>query len=322
MHTHKLEMDTFRKDIATQRLDLSKRSLALREEQHKYRLSQKALSTCDPQPSTNSQPSTSPESDQPASSPDSPNIIKLGDHTIDLDALEIRAFKHFNVPEDQWEARRARSRKAREKRLQAERNRPNAEKTEKEKSAETKTRSADGAELTPMIPATQNSGRDEFHVVPDISPNIPPIQSTQQNSGITPNICNSAELKTPTAPPPSSIAHCPSPISVGSTQNSEDSLKTQNSPMHSHTIRRCRSYIHGLPAELRDDSWINECPCGATLPCRQHIDLARELRYVNPINNDYAAALARHGLPFHVPTPEELNPAAKQLRLHSLTTNH
>jgi hypothetical protein len=77
----------------------------------------------------------------------------------------------------------------------------------------------------------------------------------------------------------------------------------------SHAIRRWRSYTPRPPGSpAPDESWIDECPCGAPAPCDSHPDLWREVRYIKPSNPDYTAALKREAIPVYTPTPADLNP--------------
>jgi hypothetical protein len=60
----------------------------------------------------------------------------------------------------------------------------------------------------------------------------------------------------------------------------------------SHAIRRWRSHTPRPPGSPPpDESWTEECPCGAPHPCDLHPDLWSEVRYIRPSDPDYAAAL-------------------------------
>jgi hypothetical protein len=87
----------------------------------------------------------------------------------------------------------------------------------------------------------------------------------------------------------------------------------------SHAIRRWRSHTpRPLGSPPPDESWTEECPCGAPHPCDLHPDLWREVRYIKPSHPDYAGALKREGIPVYTPTPDDLDP--KRNLNHSL--NH
>jgi hypothetical protein len=92
-------------------------------------------------------------------------------------------------------------------------------------------------------------------------------------------------------------------------------LKTAPSPeallrsATSHAIRRWRSYTPRPPGSPPpDESWTEECPCGAPHPCDLHPDLWSEVRYIRPSDPDYAAALRRNDIPVYTPTPSDLTP--------------
>jgi hypothetical protein len=111
------------------------------------------------------------------------------------------------------------------------------------------------------------------------------------------------------APPVTTNENCSIPNAQGNppslppVQNSAPSGSEFVHPhLASHTRRRWLAYTRRPPGNPPpDDSWINECPCGAPLPCRQHGQLWREVRYVKPWDSDYAAALARYQIPFQDP---------------------
>jgi hypothetical protein len=79
----------FHRQLAQEKLDLQKRALALRETR---------FANIEQARAAQSQPEQQQEDD-------------LGPFARNLDEIEIRAFRKFGIPEDQWEARRALNRK-------------------------------------------------------------------------------------------------------------------------------------------------------------------------------------------------------------------
>jgi len=81
------------------------------------------------------------------------------------------------------------------------------------------------------------------------------------------------------------------------------------SQSRAHAISRYRSHTRRPPGTPPpDESWTEQCPCGAQHPCDLHPDLWSEVRYLRPWDPDYIAALERHSVPVYTPTPEEIQP--------------
>lgn len=105
----------------------------------------------------------------------------------------------------------------------------------------------------------------------------------------------------------------PAPVtqSIGTARPVDSPCQTENAPcsptdekLRNHTLRRWLAYTPRRPSDpAPDDSWINECPCGNAVPCAEHGNLWRELRYTKPWDPDYAAAMHRAGIPFTPPDP-------------------
>ena len=270
MHLHKLDMDAHRKHINTERLALAKRLFELREQ-------------C-----------ATGNREKPSSLPPGHYIDANGRECDDLGPIP-RSF-------DDHDAISARARKKFGIRKRPNSGSPDGSSVQSIVSLEPLEQSD-----TPPLSSEPLSVHSEGEAG---SPSLPEPHFAEANVSSDDKPTNNVQL----LPNSSSSVLSPHPLAAA-VSKSPSEAPSPNSGVESrpsdvvisHAIRRWRSY---QPRRYQDpeptNSWNDECPCGIKIPCEKHGYLWNFVRYIKPFDPEYAAHLKKAGIPYYIPTKDEL----------------